>query len=373
MSVNGVSLEISNRPPIAQVTNIEESNKRLNPILLFFGILFIWITYGSNSIASNVLQIYENANSYDILLWISSWRFIGNICAMILLYCIDKKSKDTVVLNKISIVSMMLPLAGQIGWFCFLRLLNYGEISLINPLTNLYIIVPIVVSTLVQKKKFTILKIIGSILAIVSGCLFGIVTSSTPSILSWWEQTLYFLTIFVVWGFVDTISAIMGSGNLSLFGIMFFNSVGYLFCGLVWSFFMITSQQSITSFSLIRMALTFTNLILPFGWLTYVYLSKHDASIVTPLFSLNFILPVIYGIVFNNEEVSALKIFALVLTGITVMIIGKSVSNTIEKNNENKQSQEKDSTNSSIESIDEKQTESNDSAEIIETNGINNN
>lgn len=71
---------------------------------------------------------------------------------------------------------------------------------------------------------------------------------------------------------------------------------------------------------------------MPVGWLTFIYLCKYDASIVTPLFSLNFIFPVIFGIIYNKEEINTIKIIALCLTALSVVIIGKSLSINIKNN-----------------------------------------
>lgn len=334
-----LALDIPIRNPLTQTINIEPIDENLNIVTLILGILFIWITYGSTSITGSLILTNETVNNFDLIYWMSLARFIGNIITMGLLHFFDEGSKTEIKMNKYSIISMILPFFGLVGWFFFLRLLRFGDISIINPFINLYVIIPIILATFLQGRKFTLLKVFGTLIGIVAGCLFGVINSSTPSELPAWEQVLYFILVFGVWSFVDTFSAVMGAGELSMLGIMFFNAIGYLFCTMISSLVIRFTYYEASDFSYFKIGLMASNALLPIGWLTFVYLCKYDASVVTPLFSLNFILPVIFGIIYNEEGVNAVKIIALCLTGLSVVIIGRSLSTNIKNNGENSDAQ----------------------------------
>jgi len=228
-----LALDIPIRNPLIQTINIEPINKNLNIITLIFGILFIWFTYGSTSITGSLILTNEIVNNFDLIYWMALARLSGNIITMSILYFLDKGSKKEIKMNKYSIIAMILPLFGLLGWFFFLRLLRYGDISIINPFINLYIIIPIILATILQGKKFTTLKILGTLIGIIAGCLFGVINSSASSELPLLVQSLYFIIVFGVWSFVDTFSAVIGTGELSMLGIMFFNAIGYLFCAII--------------------------------------------------------------------------------------------------------------------------------------------
>jgi hypothetical protein len=55
------------------------------------------------------------------------------------------------------------------------------------------------------------------------------------------------------------------------------------------------------------------------GWLVLIKLCQIDVSIATPLFSLNFIFPVIYGIIVQ-QNITIIQAFSLVLATISIIM-----------------------------------------------------
>ena len=281
-------------------------------MIIFSLMIIVWITYGYISIAVSKLELN---NDILIIFWLSFGRLIGNILSLLIMGYFNEKKK--IVFDLTSIGLIILPLIGNTGWLFYFKLLMNGEMSVISPFMNLYIIFPIMIATKIKKKKFTKLKVSGIILGIVSGILLNI--NFDVSGLIWHLQIIYFIIVSFCWGFVDTVSAIFDENKITLMNIMFFNSIGQLI-------YLVGTGIYLLSFDKIQNPSNFYNFIignicLSFGWLIYIILCRINASIITALMALNFMLPVFYGIFVDNENVTVIKISSLILAFITIIIL----------------------------------------------------
>lgn len=306
--------------------------KNINFWILLCGMVYTISIYGTATIIGSIIQ-KNDKDVFITMYWMILFRFLGELMMIFSMLLYKKYKKEEIILHKIektTICTSLLPLLSLTGWFGYFNLITYGEISIVKPFINLYIIIPIIISTIIKKYKFTLLKTVGSLFGIGAGCMFGFLSEKHDSSMDWQYQLTWFLIVFVVWSCVDTISAIVCSNTLNIFSLVFYHSIGYITaCTIIGA--IIISKSLKFNFDIDWILLFGMNIIQPTGWIMYVFLCKKNASFVTSFFSLNYIIPVCYGLLFMNEEINVFKIIALILSVFSILLLSLSIRSKNEK------------------------------------------
>lgn len=117
-------------------------------ILLIVGTVYVWIIYSCVSISGAYLASNDSINVLNILYWMIILRNAGNLTMLLFV-----QRPSHIKFNRESFTITFIPCLSAIGWFCYFRLVKFGELSIISPLISLYILIPIIIATIARKKN----------------------------------------------------------------------------------------------------------------------------------------------------------------------------------------------------------------------------
>jgi|UniRef100_A0A7V3RFR2 transporter family protein len=110
------------------------------------------IGWGVWAIGSKVLS--HHLNSVSISFWISSWSLL-----FLLFYLLF--SKDSLQFNHYSLCAIPIGFVSLIAILAFYQALKNGPASVVVPLTNLYVIFPVLYGFLILREPPTISRLLG--------------------------------------------------------------------------------------------------------------------------------------------------------------------------------------------------------------------
>jgi len=235
--------------------------------------------------------------------------------------------------NGSSIIIGIIPTLAIIGWYCYFRLLSNGDMSVISPLIGLYVLIPIIIATIIRKKKFTLLKILSICMSLIASVLLVMeVESSETEKDSPGIQAILFIVVFLVWSFIDTRSSILTKEVLSETGLIIFTTVGYFFTSMVIGIILRVEDYPYT-YTWYWIPFWVSNFMQPSAWFVFVRISDIDVSISLPLYAINFMFPALWGIIVDHEDINSFKIVSLVLSflSITILVISGYIQTQKEK------------------------------------------
>lgn len=122
------------------------------------------IGWGFWAIGSKLLTRYFNTLSTTF--WISFWSI-----AFLTLFMIFRRN---LVFNKYVLYSIPVGLISLIAIVSFYKALKIGPSSVVLPLTNLYVILPVIFGFVVLKEPVTPVRVIGIVLAILAAVLLSL-------------------------------------------------------------------------------------------------------------------------------------------------------------------------------------------------------
>lgn len=120
--------------------------------------------WGFWAIGSKILS--QHLNTISVSFWISFWSLLF-LTIYIVFY------RNQLQFNSHSIYSLPVGLFSLIAILSFYRALKDGPASVIIPLTNLYIIFPVIFGFIILKESITVNKILGIIFAIAASILLS--------------------------------------------------------------------------------------------------------------------------------------------------------------------------------------------------------
>jgi len=122
------------------------------------------IGWGFWAIGSKLLTRYFNTLSTTF--WISFWSIV-----FLTLFMVFRKN---LMFNKYVLYSIPVGLVSLVAIICFYKALKIGPSSVVLPLTNLYVVLPVIFGFVVLKEPVTPVRIIGIVLAILAAVLLSI-------------------------------------------------------------------------------------------------------------------------------------------------------------------------------------------------------
>lgn len=119
------------------------------------------IGWGFWAIGSKILTRYFNTLSTTF--WISFWSIVFLTVFMF--------SRRSLMVNKYVFYAVPVGLVSLIAIIGFYKALSIGPSSVVLPLTNLYVIMPVLFGFVVLKEPVTLIRILGIIFAILATVL----------------------------------------------------------------------------------------------------------------------------------------------------------------------------------------------------------
>jgi transporter family protein len=119
------------------------------------------VGWGFWAIGSKLLTRYFNTLSTTF--WISFWSII-----FLTFFIIFRRS---LMINKYVIYTIPVGLVSLIAIIAFYKALSIGPSSVVLPLTNMYVILPVLFGFLVLKEAVTLPRVLGIIFAILAAVL----------------------------------------------------------------------------------------------------------------------------------------------------------------------------------------------------------
>lgn len=116
------------------------------------------VGWGFWAIGSKILTRYFNTLSTTF--WISLWSMI--FLTFFLLF------RKNLMINKYVIYSIPVGLISLVAIIAFYKALKIGPSSVVLPLTNMYVILPVLFGFVVLKEPITMTRVIGIIFAILA-------------------------------------------------------------------------------------------------------------------------------------------------------------------------------------------------------------
>ena len=110
--------------------------------------------------------ISRNLNVVSMTFWISFWSF-----GFLSVFLIFRKN---LMFNNYTFYALPVGLVSLIAILAFYQALKTGPATVVLPLTNLYVILPVLFGFIVLKEAITAQRIIGIILAIVATLLLSL-------------------------------------------------------------------------------------------------------------------------------------------------------------------------------------------------------
>ena len=122
------------------------------------------IGWGFWAIGSKLLTRYFNTMSTTF--WISFWSIV-----FLTLFMVFRRN---LMFNKYAFYAIPVGLVSLVAIIAFYKALKIGPSSVVLPLTNLYVILPVIFGFVVLKEPVTPVRIIGIFLAIVAAVLLSL-------------------------------------------------------------------------------------------------------------------------------------------------------------------------------------------------------
>jgi len=116
------------------------------------------VGWGFCTIGSKIMTRYFNTVSTSF--WISLWSII-----FLSLYIIFRKN---LMINKYVFYALPIGFISLFAILAFYKALKIGPISVVVPLTNMYVIFPVLFGFIVLKEAITLTRIIGIICAVLA-------------------------------------------------------------------------------------------------------------------------------------------------------------------------------------------------------------
>ena len=122
------------------------------------------VGWGFWAIGSKLLTRYFNTLSTTF--WISFWSIL-----FLTLFMVFRKN---LMFSKYVFYSIPVGLVSLVAIICFYKALKIGPSSVVLPLTNLYVILPVIFGFVVLKEPVTPVRIIGIVMAILAAVLLSL-------------------------------------------------------------------------------------------------------------------------------------------------------------------------------------------------------
>ena len=292
-------------------------------LALIFGTIYVWVIYSFVSISGAYLTRNKSVDALNLMFWMFAFRTLGAIIMLCFVARHDfiNNNLNLINLNRETLVITLIPFLSIVGWYCYFRLVQFGEMSIISPIISIYVLIPIIIAMIIRKKKFTLFKNIAIALCVISSVLLSIESNSSNSIKdNIGIQIACFIGIFVAWGFIDTRSAVHNHSTLSNSGIIICTIIGYFMVMCLLSVLLRFINKPY-KFDVEWIPFWIANIIHPSAWLVFINVNTIDVSISLPLYSLNFMLPAIWGLAFLHDTVNPFKIISLLLSIIAIIIL----------------------------------------------------
>ncbi len=116
------------------------------------------VGWGFWAIGSKILTRYFNTLSTTF--WISFWSI-----AFLTFFILFRRS---LIINKYVVYSIPVGLVSLVAIIAFYKALSIGPSSVVLPLTNLYVILPVLFGFLVLKEPVTVARVLGIVFAILA-------------------------------------------------------------------------------------------------------------------------------------------------------------------------------------------------------------
>ncbi|EDQ85480.1 uncharacterized protein MONBRDRAFT_34244 [Monosiga brevicollis MX1] len=201
---------------------------------------------------------------------------------------------------------------------------NDGEASLLAPLASLYVIVPIVAGFLCLGDRLTKQKALGIGLGLGATMMFAFGGGSSFDLGETRTLLFFFITI-AGWGLTTPLLQMLAVFTEVNMAFSYCSSVVWFVAGGFFSAFVIFGDVSLAGFGATHVLIMAAGACHGLGNGSFVYLSQampDKAAIVAPLSSLYVLIPVIVGMVFLDEAVTALKIVGAICTVAGALLMG---------------------------------------------------
>eukprot|EP00045_Choanoeca_perplexa_P020775 m.5011 g.5011 ORF g.5011 m.5011 type:complete len:486 (-) comp7362_c0_seq1:82-1539(-) len=198
-----------------------------------------------------------------------------------------------------------------------------GETSLLVPLTNLYVVVPVVSGVLCLGDTLTIKKGLGILLGVGATMMFAFGGGSSFDLGD--SNTLGFFAMTIIgWGVCTPLYQVVGMWSEARYTAGYMGSViGFFAVGIIIAATWMGGAR-LETYDLRNLCITAAGLLHGFAnicFLGLTYAMPGQASVVAPLSSLYVVIPVTVGMAAFNESVTPLKIVGiLVAVGAVLMI-----------------------------------------------------
>ena len=116
------------------------------------------VGWGFWAIGSKLLTRYFNTLSTTF--WISFWSIV-----FLTIFVIFRRS---LIFNKYVIYTVPVGLVSLVAIVAFYKALGSGPSSVVLPLTNLYVIMPVLFGFIVLKEPVTVIRVVGIVFAILA-------------------------------------------------------------------------------------------------------------------------------------------------------------------------------------------------------------
>ncbi len=119
------------------------------------------VGWGFWAIGSKILTRYFNTLSTAF--WISIWSMLFLTALLVF--------RKNLIVNKFVLLSIPVGLISVIAIVAFYGALRSGPSSVVLPLTNLYVVLPVIFGFVVLKEPVTVARILGVIFAVIAAVL----------------------------------------------------------------------------------------------------------------------------------------------------------------------------------------------------------
>lgn len=122
------------------------------------------IGWGFWAIGSKLLTRYFNTMSTTF--WISFWSIV-----FLTLFMVFRRN---LMFSKYAFYAIPVGLVSLVAIIAFYKALKIGPSSVVLPLTNLYVILPVIFGFVVLKEPVTLVRVIGIFLAVLAAVLLSL-------------------------------------------------------------------------------------------------------------------------------------------------------------------------------------------------------
>ena len=119
------------------------------------------VGWGIWAIGSKILTRYFNTLSTAF--WISLWSILFLTALLVL--------RKNLVVNRFVLLSIPVGLISMLAIVAFYGALKSGPSSVVLPLTNLYVVLPVLFGFVVLKEPVTVARVLGVIFAVIAAVL----------------------------------------------------------------------------------------------------------------------------------------------------------------------------------------------------------